>query len=70
MIETTSKTVLVSGFTSYLGKSLCVPVVNAVVVYYCKFTGETYILVIYNAFRMKSMEVNLISLFMLRLAGL
>ena len=33
IIETTRKTVLVSGFTSDLGKPLRVPVVNAVVAY-------------------------------------
>ena len=33
IIETTSKTVMASGFTSYLGKPLCVPVFNAVVAY-------------------------------------
>ena len=70
IIETTSKTVLVSGFTSDLGKPLCVSVVNTVVAYDCKFTGKTYILVIYNALHMKSMEVNLIPPFMLRLSGL
>ena len=61
---------LVSGFTIDLGKPLCVPVVNAVVAYDCEFTEETYILLIYNALHMKSMEVNLIPPFMLRLAGL
>ena len=70
IIETTSKTVLVSGFTSDLGKPLRVPVVNSVVAYNWKFTGENYILVIYNALHMKSMEVNLIPPFMLRLSGL
>ena len=70
IIETTSKIVLVSGFTSAVGKPLLVPVVNAVVAYVCKFTEETYILVIYNALHMKSMEVNMILSFMLRRAGL
>ena len=70
IIETTSKTVLVSGFTRDLGKPLCVPVVNAAVAYDYEFTGETYILVIYNALHMKSMEINMIPPFMLRLAGL
>ena len=39
IIETTSKTVLVSGFTIDLGKPLCVPVVNAAMAYNCEFTG-------------------------------
>ena len=70
IIETASKTVLVLGFTSDLGKPLRVPVLNAVVAYDCEFTGETYILVIYNALHMKSIESNLIPPFMLHLAGL
>ena len=69
IIETASKTVLVLGFTSDLGKPLRVPVLNAVVAYDCEFTGETYILVIYNALHMKSMD-NLIPPFMLRQSGL
>ena len=43
---------------------------NIVVAYDCEFTGEPYTLVIYNALRMKLMEVNLVLPFMLRLAGL
>ena len=44
--------------------------VNVAVDYNCEFTGETYILVIYNALHMKWMRVNLIPPFMLRLVGL
>ena len=53
IIETTSKTMMVSGFTRDLGKPLRVPVVNSVVAYDCKITGEAYILVIYNDLHMK-----------------
>ena len=53
-----------------LGKPLCAPMFNIVVAYDCEFTGENYILVVYNALHMKSMEFNLIPPFMLRLYGL
>ena len=53
IIETTIKTILVSGLKSDLGKPLRVPVVNSVVAYDCEFTGENYILVIYNDLHMK-----------------
>ena len=70
ILEDTGKTVTVSGFTSALGKPLSVSVVNAAVAYDCELSGETRILVIYNALYFKDMEVNLIPPFMMRLAGI
>jgi len=70
ILELTGTMVKVSEFTSDLGKSLEVPVVNAAVAYDCDYTGSTYILVIYNALYFHNMEVNLIPPFMMRFAGL
>ena len=70
ILEETGQTVKVSGFTSELGEALEVPIANAAVAYDCDLTGETHILVIYNALYFKNMDTNLIPPFVMRLAGL
>ena len=42
VLEETSKTARVSGFTSDLGEALEVPIVNAAVAYDCDVTGSTF----------------------------
>ena len=69
IIETQGKKVTVNGFTKSLG-SKTVPVVDAAVAYDCEFTGKVYILIIRNALYFEEMSINLISPFILRLAGL
>ena len=69
IISTQDKKVTVNGFTKALG-SKTVHVVDAAVAYDCEFTGEVYILIIRNALYFEEMHVNLISPFILRLAGL
>lgn len=69
ILEYTGKTVSVQGFTSELGKPLRVQVVNAAVAYDDEFTGQTHIMLIYNALYMPRMKCNLLPPFMLRLAG-
>ena len=69
IIETQGKKVTVNGFTESLG-SKTVPVVDAAVAYDCEFTGKVYILIIRNALYFEEMSINLISPFILRLAGL
>ena len=70
ILETSNQYALVSGFTSELGKPLRVSVVTAAIAYECEYTGETYIMVIYNALYFKNMEVNLIPPIMMQIAGL
>ena len=70
VLEETGRTARVSGFSSELGEPLEVPIVNAAVAYDCDITGVTHILVICNALYLRSMGVNLIPPFMMRLAGL
>ena len=43
-----------------------VPIVDAVIAYYCQTSGETYLLVIRNALCVPTMEINLIPPFILR----
>ena len=69
VIETLDKTVDVRGFTSSLG-TCTVPLVNAALLYTCAYTGEKFILIIYNALYVPDMEHNLLPPFMMRLAGL
>ena len=70
ILETSPRTAMVSGFTTELGKPLCVPIVTAAVAYEDGYTGKVYTLVIHNALYLKSMEVNLIPPIMMRMAGL
>ena len=70
VLEDTGRKVQVSGFTSELAKPVSVPTVHPVVAYDCEYTGKTHILVIHNALYLRTMSVNLIPPFMMRLAGL
>ena len=65
ILENTQRQATVSGFTDELGKSITVPIVNAVVAYDCELTGETRILIICNVLHFRRMEVNLIPPFMM-----
>ena len=69
ILEDTGRKASVSGFTSELGKPMSVPVVNAAIAYDCGFTGDTKILVIYNALYFRNMEVNIIPPFMMLFSG-
>ena len=70
IIETTSKTALVSGFTTELGEPIRVPIVIAAIIYDCEYTGNSHIMIIHNALYFKNMEVNLIPPIIMRIAGL
>ena len=70
IIETTSKTALVSGFTTELGEPIRVPIVIAAIIYDCEYTGNSHIMIIHNALYFKNMEVNLIPPIITRIAGL
>ena len=51
-------------------KSMQVKIVDAAVKYECPYTGEEYVLIIWNALHVPSMANNLIPPFMLREAGI
>jgi hypothetical protein len=70
ILESLNRSVRVSGFSSEIGKPIRVKVVNAAVAYDCDITGDTHILVLYNALFIPSMENNLVPPFAMRLAGL
>ena len=63
------KSVNVLGFTDKLGDCENIPVVHAVLAWDDPYTGETSILMVYNALYFEEMEVNLIPPIMIRLAG-
>lgn len=60
----------VNAFASEVGSLNNIPVVDAVIVYDCPFTGESYFLLMYNCLYIPSMECHLIPPFILREAGL
>ena len=66
IIRRTSKQVKVSGFTDRLGSAIPVDVLDAAVVYYCEYTGNSYTMIIRNALYLKEMKVHLIPPFMMR----
>ena len=70
IIRHTGNEVKVSGFSDELGKSLTAEIVDAMLSYDCKFTGNIYLLVIRNAIYLRKMRVNLIPPFMMRIAGI
>ena len=70
ILEYTGKTVDVSGFSDSLGECKSIPVVNCALAYDCVITQQTHILIINNALFMRSMEVNLIPPFVMRLNGI
>ena len=69
IVSTTGKTVSVKGFSDEIGQAISVPVVDAVLVYDCSVSGESYILLLRNALSIPSMTNHLIPPFMMRLAG-
>ena len=69
VVGDTGKTVDVSPFTPDY-KSMCVPLVDAVVQYDCPYTLQSQLLLIRNALHVPAMSHNLIPPFMLREAGI
>ena len=67
--RTHDRKVRVNGFTPVLG-SKTVDVVDAAIAYEYEFTGKVLIMVIRNVLHLKEMKHNLLSSFMMRLAGL
>ena len=59
----------VNRFTPALG-SKTVDVVDTTIAYECEFTGKVLIMIIRNGFHLKEMKHNLLSPFIMRLAGL
>jgi hypothetical protein len=70
IVSTTGKTVSVQGFSDEIGQAISVPVVDAVLVYDCPVSGESYILLLRNALSIPLMTNHLIPPFMMRLAGI
>ena len=69
IIRTHDSKVRVNGFTPVLG-SKTVDVVDAAITYECEFTGKMLIMIIRNGLHLKEMKHNLLSPFIMRLAGL
>ncbi len=69
VVRRTGKCVNVNAFTKDVGKLKAVPLVDAVIVYEDR-AGRVYLLVMYNALYIPSMEHHLIPPFLLREAGL
>ena len=70
IISRSGKTINVGTFSPSAGSLSAVPIVDAVIAYDCRRTGQTYLLVLRNALYVPEMEENLISPFILREAGL
>ena len=70
ILHYTGQQVNVAGFSDTLGECKSIPVVNCALAYDCTITHQTYILLIYNALYMKTMDVNLIPPFLMRLNGI
>ena len=70
ILERTGRKVSVSGFSDEIGKPILLDVVHGALVYDCPFTGDSILIIIYNALYMQSMEASLIPPFMMRLASL
>ena len=66
----TGKTVNVNGFTKALGQLSSVPIVDAMIVYECPYTGKSYLMMINNALYVGENPDNYISPFILREAGI
>jgi hypothetical protein len=60
VIRRTGVTMKGKAFVSEVGSLDNIPVVDAVIVYDCPFTGESYFLLMYNCFDIPSMECHLI----------
>jgi hypothetical protein len=70
ILHYTGKYVDVTGFTDTLGECKSIPVVHCAVAFDCTQTQRTHILLINNALYMRSMKVNLIPPFAMRLNGI
>ena len=64
------KSAEVGAFTESAGSLNQVPIVDAMLAYYCKRTSQVYLLVLRNVLYIESMDDNLIPTFILREAGL
>ena len=69
IIRTHDRKVRVNGFTPYL-VSKTVDVVDTAIAYECEFTGKVLITIIRNGLDLKEKNQNLLSPFIMRLAGL
>ena len=49
ILQQTGKQVNVSGFTDQLGAAIPVDVVDACMLYECKYTGKSHLMIIWNA---------------------
>ena len=70
VIRRTGVTMKVNAFASEVGSLSNIPVVDAVVVFDCPYTRESYFMLMYNCLYIPSMECHLIPPFILREAGL
>ena len=61
VVRRTGVTMEVNAFASEVGSLTNIPVVDAVVVYDCLYTGESYFLLMHNCLHIPSMECHLIS---------
>ena len=69
IIRTHDRKVRVNVFTPVFG-STTVDVVDAAIAYECEFTGKVLIMIIRNVRHLKEMKHNLLSPFIMKLAGL
>ena len=69
IISRSDITAVVNAFTDNVG-TIQVPIVDALIVYEDEITGNIYYLIAQNALYVKSMQHNLIPLFIMREAGL
>ena len=69
IIRTHYITVRVNGFTPAL-RSKTMELVDKAIAYECEFTGKVMIMIIRNGLHIKEMKHNLLSSFIIRLAGL
>ena len=60
VIHKTDRTVSVQGFADESGRPISVPVVNGVVAYDCKYSGDTLLLIIITSLHLPSMNNHLI----------
>ena len=69
IFEITGRNYLVNPFSSDLGIVENVPVVNVDIAYDCRYSYQTYILIIRNTFFITYMQQNLIPQFIIRSGG-
>jgi len=69
VLRETGKTVNVSLFTKSLGTITKVDVVDCAIAHDCPFSGETRVIIMYNALHIPEMEHNLVPPFVVRQQG-